>query len=168
MPDALRLLLIIPGAFLLAGSGADFLWRGVREKLPRRVAIALLTISIAGLSYEAYHEYFKVWGAYPGLTFHFDSKLNDYARQINALPRELPKYVVVTGAGELAHGIAVSAEPIMFLTNTYTDRGQKARNVHYLSQNASGTAGYTTDAEHCRQVVSSIREGMVYCLLGDQ
>ena len=157
---------MIPGVFLLAGAGAHYLCGIVQRKVPPRVAALALLVAIAGLAYEPYHTYFERWGKDPGLASHFDIKIVDYARQINALPQELPKYVIATTGGELVNGIPISTQPIMFLTDTYTARGQASRNVHYLAPEGSGTppAG-TTDMEFCQQRAASLPGGAVFCLL---
>ena len=166
IPDALRSLLMIPGVFVLAGAGAHYLCGMVQRKVPPRVATVALLVAIAALAYEPYHTYFERWGKSPELASHFDIKIVDYARQINALPQELPKYVIATTGGELVNGIPISTQPIMFLTDTYTARGQSVRNVHYLAPEGSGMppAG-TTDMEFCQQRAASLPGGAVFCLL---
>ena len=121
---------------------------------------------IACLAYEPYDTYFHRWAADSSLPLHFDSKIFEYARQVNGLPSGFPKYVVDTTGGEMAHGIPVSAQPIMFLTNTYTTMGQTARNVHDITPNELGTLPTgMTDADYCRQVASTLKQGALYCLL---
>ena len=51
----------------------------------------ILAVFIAGLAYEPYDTYFKRWATNPSLPLYFDSKIFDYAAQINALPETFPQ-----------------------------------------------------------------------------
>jgi len=165
IPDALRSLLMIPGVFLLAGAGAYYLCGFIQPKVPTRLSTVALIVAVASLAYEPYHTYFELWAKSPGLASHFDVKIVDYARQINSLSRGLPKYVIATTGGELVNGIPLSTQPIMFLTDSYTARGQLANNVHYIAPAGGTPPAGTTDMEYCQREAAALPGGAVFCLL---
>ena len=53
-------------------------------------------------------------------------------RKLNAMPANVPKYVVVDTGGVLVNGIPMPAQTVMFITDTFTSEGQKAKNIHYV------------------------------------
>jgi 4-amino-4-deoxy-L-arabinose transferase-like glycosyltransferase len=166
VPHALRTLPMISGVFLIAAAGADYLVRAVQSRVPRRAATFLMAAMVATVAVDAYVTYFIRWGGNPNLPLQFGGKISHVARQILEMPGSVPKYVVVTTGGEMVHRIPVSAAPVMFLTDTYTPQQQLQRHVMYITPNDLGTPpSGVSDAEYCRAVAGSIREGAIFCLL---
>jgi hypothetical protein len=66
--------------------------------------------------------------------------------QINRLPRETPKYVVAADP--------MAAQPVMFLTRSYTEKGRQENNIHYVT------------GDSCSQIAVSQPKARVFCLPG--
>ncbi len=72
----------------------------------------------------------------------FTQNYVDIANQINALPAATPKYVIVRAPAILADGIPVSAETVIFLTNTATPETKAAKHITYLTPEQAKTTHY--------------------------
>ena len=53
-------------------------------------------------------------------------------RQLNNLPKNMPKYVIVEAGGTDVRGIPMPAQTIMFITDTFTPEKQKEKNIFYV------------------------------------
>ena len=53
-------------------------------------------------------------------------------RELRNLPKELPKYVVVEAGGFDVRGLPMSAQTVMFITDTFTPEKQKGKNIFYV------------------------------------
>jgi hypothetical protein len=53
---------------------------------------------------------------------------------LELVPKEEIKYVVVNTGGVLVNGIPMSAQPVMFITDTFTLKKQKEKNIYYLTE----------------------------------
>jgi hypothetical protein len=73
-----------------------------------------------------------LWAPNPNTAAAFNADYVAIGRQINALPVEVPKYVVVQANGVPVNSIPMPAETVMFITDTYNQAGQTAKNVHYV------------------------------------
>jgi hypothetical protein len=51
---------------------------------------------------------------------------------LNALPKELPKYVIVKASGVLVRGIPMPAQTVMFITDSFAPEKQKEKNIFYF------------------------------------
>jgi 4-amino-4-deoxy-L-arabinose transferase-like glycosyltransferase len=125
VPHAWRAVLAIPAAFLLAALGAEWL----SERYRWRIVAPVLAVAVA---VEAYRAYFVVWARDPRVAEWFDGSLLNVAARLDALPRELPKYVILDPDPMTVRGLPVAAQTIMFLTDTATRDRQEAKNLHYL------------------------------------
>jgi hypothetical protein len=106
-----------------------------------------------------YHSYFNVWATSDGVTQVFNAAGADIAGRINALPKTAPKHVIVVEPGA-ALGMPPSAQTVMFLTNSYTEKGQEDGNIHYLTRQA----GDKLDGVPFCQQVGATLQGYVFCL----
>ncbi len=64
-----------------------------------------------------------------------DSFAADYAKiadEINALPKETPKYVIVEAGGTSVRGIPMPSQTVMFLTDSFTKTGQNENKIFYF------------------------------------
>jgi 4-amino-4-deoxy-L-arabinose transferase-like glycosyltransferase len=132
MPHALRSILLIPPAIMLAGIGGraayETLKNRVKSFLLRTAAIIFLTL----LVFETYSAYFFSWAKNPNTRDAFSADYVEIGRAILNLPASTPKYVVVEAPGVLVRGIPMPAQTVMFITDTFLPQNQIAKNVHYV------------------------------------
>lgn len=160
MPHALRSILLIPPVFILAGAAAWQAWTYASARLPWRMTAAAAIFLLAGLCYEPYHTYFEVWARSPNLKAEFCTRCAAVAGQINGLPTETAKYVVVAAPGVPVHGIPVDATPVMFLTRSYTEKQREETNIHYIPP----PAGRFNPMTYCLQTRASLPGQYVFCI----
>ena len=132
-PHALRSILMIPPAFLLAGLGCAQCFTLLRASRKAVVpwCTAVLCIGVTALTYV---RYFKVYANDPHVPLYFREGDLRAASAINALPVSLPKYVIVRSPPQdpTVHGFPMAAETTMFLTHSYTEQDRAAAHIHYL------------------------------------
>ena len=124
VPHALRSLLMVPAVCLLAAEGALLLYRWLAPRLPHRLPPLLASAVLLALAGEPYHTYFHLWAANPNVPPAFDSAAVRIAGQIRRLPPGTPTVVI---AGDF-----VEAQPVMYLTRSYTPAQQRAAHIRYL------------------------------------
>ncbi len=137
LPHALRSILMIPPVIMLAAAGGIWLYNKLaamyKEGTKMRMVVkCCVCFFFALLILEAYNSYFIVWAKNPNVYDAFSSNYVEIGREINALPPDAPKYIIVEAGGVLVHGIPMPAETVMFITNTYLPQDQQAKNVHYV------------------------------------
>ncbi len=138
LPHALRAILMIPPVFVFAGFGGiwiyDYLrakWTvaaGSRKTMLRIACYAFLALLVT----HSYRMYFLDWARRPETQGAFSANYVMLGRALNALPKETPKYVLVEAGGTLVNGIPMPTQTTMFITDTYTQEGQRAKNIHYV------------------------------------
>jgi len=138
IPHALRSLLMIPPVFILAGAGAfkmyellinnisGFYYR--HDKLVKNAFILLCALLIT----QIYNYYFVRWGNDPNVEYAFRQNYVDVGEMLNTLPKETMKYIVVEKSDVMVRGIPMPAQTIMFITDTFTLKKQKEKNIHCL------------------------------------
>jgi len=138
IPHALRVIIMIPPVFILAGFGGIWLYEKLltkilnNTKVRKIIILSALYFLLSTLIFEAYYTYFILWGKNNNT---FDAFSGDYvimAKGLNELPKELPKYVVVEAQGIDVRGIPMPAQTLMFITDTFTPEKQKEKNIFYL------------------------------------
>ena len=153
LPHALRAILMLPPAIILAAFGGVWLYEIILTKLPARLAFgnskaggrnstkvrnikiplfAICYLLFALLIFEAYQTYFISWAKNPNTYGAFSADYAELGKKLNQLPQETPKYVVVEAPGVLVRGIPMPAQTVMFITDTYTPENQQVKNIHYL------------------------------------
>jgi len=159
MPNAIRSILMLPAIVMLAAAGGCWLYGYLARKVsPRWLRVAAAGILLA-LGVEAYHSYFNVWAASFDVTQVFNIAGANIADQINALPKTAPKHVIVVEPG--GHiGMPPSAQTVMFLTESYTRKGQEEGNIHYITRQAGDKLD---GVPFCRQAAATL-QGDVFCL----
>lgn len=145
VPHALRSLLMAPPVFILAAIGGQGLYTFLARKVPGRLLIAAATALGLVLCYEPYHTYFERWATDAHVPGSFDARAAEVAEQIGRLPPDVRKYVAVPAADPSI------AQPVMFLTGSYTQQEQARTNIHYVMQ-------------PCREVAASAPQAHVFCL----
>jgi 4-amino-4-deoxy-L-arabinose transferase-like glycosyltransferase len=160
VPHALRALLMIPPVFLLGAVGAMRIHRWFESRIPARTLTFLATGLLLGIAYNGYASYFKEWAINTNVPKAFNAPTVAIAREINALPKETAKYVVVFPAGLLVHGVHMPAQPVMFLTRSYTERQQEERNIRYVvAPSPTDFNGYCAEQQRAKP------DAKVFCLI---
>jgi hypothetical protein len=118
---------------MFAADGAVFLY----EKLKHRLILAhyktafLIIVGLA-ISLEAYIAYFGVWIKSPVTADSFNAGYVAIGREINQLPPEEDKYVVVRRGGVDVRGVPMPAQTVMFITDSFLPQIRKQKHIHYL------------------------------------
>jgi len=140
IPHALRSILMLPALMILAAWGGTWAYDRIQdfarfspnyERL-RKIMKTGVWLILSLLVFEAYATYFVLWGNNKNVPAAFDADYVSVARQINALPAEIPKYVVVDAGGVLVRGIPMPAQTVMFITDTFVEASREAKNIHYV------------------------------------
>jgi len=126
VPHALRSILMLPAAMLLAALGAHRLYEFLAQRAPRRIAAACAAVILALLAYEPYHTYFDLWARDPQMPAAFDGPGTGVARRIRTLPANEDKFVAYPPGADMV------PQPVMFLTASYTVRQQATAHIYYL------------------------------------
>ena len=133
LPHALRAILMIPPVFILAGVGGIWLYKSLAAAIKNQKALNIfIFIFLSLLVFEAYVAYFILWGRNPNVAGAFNENYLAIGRQLNALSKETPKYVIVKASGVLVRGLPMPAQTLMFITDTFTPEKQKEKNIFYL------------------------------------
>ncbi len=134
LPHALRSIMMVPSVFILSAIGGmkiyEFLKNNIKENSLKLATYALLSV----LLLEAYHSYFVAWGENPNVKNAF--AYNDYiiARQLDKLPNETPKFVVVNGADrKIERDYPISLQSVLFITDTFSEEKRREKNIFYLT-----------------------------------
>ncbi len=141
LPHALRAILMIPPIFILAGVGAFWLYEKLiikiqnSKKFVKIILFSTFYIILSLLILEAYTTYFVTWGRNPNVYGAFSADYVQIGREINALPEQTPKYVVVEASGTDVRGIPMPAQTVMFITDTFPLEKRLEKNVHYVLPN---------------------------------
>ncbi|MDP3991499.1 MAG: glycosyltransferase family 39 protein [Candidatus Colwellbacteria bacterium] len=133
MPHALRAILMIPPVFILSAIGGIWIYQFLLEKLKNpqliKIGVTLLLITFAA---EAYYTYFIRWAKNENTAGAFAANYVEIGRELNSLPVDQPKYVIVNAAGFDVRGLPMPTQTVMFLTDTFTPEKQARKNIHYI------------------------------------
>jgi len=134
LPHALRAILMIPPIFIFAGRGGEFVAKKIKEYAPilRKPFFTFSMIFFFLLILNSYQKYFVSWADNENTAGAFSQNYVDIGREINSLPQETSKYVIVESGGVLVKGIPMPAQTIMFLTDTFRLEKQKEKNMFYV------------------------------------
>ncbi|HVT45793.1 MAG TPA: glycosyltransferase family 39 protein [Thermoanaerobaculia bacterium] len=132
LPHALRSILMIPPAFLLAGFGGVRLYRDSQRRIQGRWPAVVACIVLAAVAAHGYYGYFVSWGRSPRIADAFNADYVTLGRHLNRLPVEPPKYVVVRAEGEMVNGLPMPSQTTMFITDTFRPERQQQKRIFYL------------------------------------
>ena len=159
IPHALRAIIMIPPVFILAGIGGAWLWQKIKNQISKikitpnsRAKLAMgqtnqnskflnfiiyipLLIILSLFILEAYNTYFIKWGQNLNVQGAFAADYVQIGRELNNLPKELPKYVIVEAGGTNVRGMPMPTQTVMFITDTFTPEKQRAKNLFYVLPN---------------------------------
>lgn len=167
LPHALRSLLMAPAVFLLAGVGAVGIYDWAKAKEPGyvlRLAFPLLAI---GLAIQPYYLYFESWAKRPEVASAYYAVPEDVADEINRLPDQTPKYVVLLSQANLpVRGIPLMAQPIEYLTGSFTATGRARRQIYYVTEENAASLGIAQaqGKSLCQSVSEGHPEARTFCL----
>jgi len=129
IPHALRVIGVIPVAYIFSGIGAYWLFIKIKPlyKGKKQLIILYLLISILLLTivYAQFNKYFFQWAKTPELKGAFSQnyvKIGDY---LNSLPDNINKYVIVNQSGvEVPYpdGVPVPAQTSIFIERTINNQ----------------------------------------------
>lgn len=144
IPHALRAIIMIPPVFILAGAGGIWLydymirfakgadpestWSHVKEMLIKIFVVLIFIL----LPSEAYYIYSQKWAKDPNTFGAFAQNYVDLGHELNAIPQETPKYIVVRAGGTDVRGIPMSTQTVMFITDSFTPEKQREKNIFYV------------------------------------
>lgn len=133
LPHALRSLLLVPAIFMLAASGTHWAMQALQRKAGDKIATVLLAALVVAALVDGYRTIFISWAKNPNLPVFFGADYVQIGREINTLPDDVPKFVVVAARGMTARGVPVPAQTVMFLTDTFPVEKREKKNLVFIS-----------------------------------
>ena len=131
IPHALRAIIMIPPIFILAGIGGVWFYNKVKNLAVANSKVKILNIFVfiflSLLIFEAYNTYFIKWGRNYNVQGAFSANYVQIGRELNSLPKETPKYVIVEAGGTDVRGIPMPTQTVMFITDTFTPKNKKKK-----------------------------------------
>lgn len=149
IPHALRTIGVIPIAMIFAGQGTwwlfenlihwyrekDFLLKETayqKEKEAYSIVGLVLIIFLIAVGISEYNKYFNQWAKRKEVEDAFLKDFVDLGNEINRLPKNLEKYIIVNAKGVLVDGVPMPAQTVMFITKSYTKKLQREKKIFYL------------------------------------
>ena len=139
LPHALRAILMAPAILIFAGFGGVWFYQKITAILKdsgKKINIFnfLVELFLIILMLQAYYSYFIVWTKNPNVKSAFNTDITEEAQKLNNLPKDTPKYVLIKASGIDIRAVGTPAQTIMFITDTFTLKKQKEKNIHYILQ----------------------------------
>lgn len=155
LPHALRAIGTIPVAIIFAAEGMWWAFERMRgwyaagdvshrsKHLIHRLgktrpaeatvlATIVLLIYLGITGWHQYDKYFNQWANRPETAAHFNQNLVKIGNDLNKIPNNVPKYVIVDLDGVLVDGVPMPAQTVMFVTQSYSEELQKEKNINYI------------------------------------
>jgi 4-amino-4-deoxy-L-arabinose transferase-like glycosyltransferase len=166
LPHSLRAIVIIPAVFLFAAEGLWWFfefskdwWRAhdvherhipfIRHSVHESTLISVVAVTafMIAVGIVEFKTYFYDWARRPEVVGEFNQNYVDVANRLKALPQSRIKYVLVNrDTGVSVNGIPITAQTVMYLTDTYTQEKQKAKNIYYLTPQQYAARQYLPNA----------------------
>jgi len=151
LPHALRTLIVAPVVFIWAGEGLWWIMDKIGDFYHARdtheyrfqygwlresafFAVLAVVVLLVSLTIAEYDKYFNKWGRNLNTAAHFNQNYVKIGEQLNAMSKDIKKYVLVNAGGVLVNDIPMPAQTVMYLTDTYTPEKQKEKNIYYLTE----------------------------------
>jgi 4-amino-4-deoxy-L-arabinose transferase-like glycosyltransferase len=141
LPHALRSLVFAPAVFVLAAWGAVHAYSWAKLKAPRHLLLGATSILLAVLCVQPYNLYFNSWATRPEVATANLAFAENMADAIGRLPNQTEKYVVLCTQALPVRGIPLIAQSIMYLTDSFTSRGQAEHHIYYVTRQNAGSLG---------------------------
>ncbi|MBI3273687.1 MAG: hypothetical protein HYZ69_00940 [Candidatus Colwellbacteria bacterium] len=148
LPHALRSIGMIPPVMIFAGFGAYKVifwiilwtekqkekWRQDVHQLERikKELIFLFFLLLLMIPLQTFRAYFIHWAYIPDTYFAFSTDTLHLGQFLSTLPQKTKKYVIVNRDGVFARGLPVSAQTVMFATNTFREESRMQKNIVYV------------------------------------
>lgn len=133
LPHALRGILMLPPVLALAASGFSYFWQLIVPYLKKPIAAVVLAFLASALTIDVYHTYFVDYARNSAVPVAFTADFLILADQINQLPSDQPKLVVLTADRPGLCAVSICAADLQFLTGTYNQQTQAAKQLQYIS-----------------------------------
>jgi len=135
LPHALRSILAAPPVFILAAIGGLKIYEFLKSKLNKTLLLATCYLLLSLFVFEAYYIYFVAWGQNPNVKPAFAYNDSVIAKYLNSLPKEVPKYVIVSDFNsKIERDNPISLQSILFLTDTFTNERRIKKNIVYVNE----------------------------------
>ncbi len=133
LPHALRSILMIPPVFILSAIGGMEIYEILRSKVSKSLLSVLVYAFLGLLVFESYMVYFA-WSNHPSVRESFSRQDYMLSEQINSLPRDIEKIVVVSGTDRtIERDYPIFLQSILFLTDTFSAEKRLEKNIRYLT-----------------------------------
>ncbi len=139
LPHALRAILMLPPALILAGYGGIWFYQKIRDAARQwpdfpmqKIFGTICLVTLIAIPAETYINYFARWAKNPEVQGAFAADYLKIGRELNSLPRETPKYVIVGAGGTDVRGLPMPTQTTMFITDTFLPEDQKKKNIFYI------------------------------------
>ena len=166
MPHALRSVVFAPAACLIAAWGAWSAFSWVKSRVPSHPVLVGVFVILVVLAVQPYHLYFESWAKRPEVASAHLEFVENMAGAITRLPNGTEKYVVSTTQFLPVRGIPLIAQPIMYLTDSFTARGQAEHHIYYVTSENAVRFGVGEDPqkELCQKVNAAHPYAETFCL----
>lgn len=151
LPHALRAILVVPVVFIFAGEALWWLYDSARKIYQNRdfhevnihrlkfnegsfVINLAIILFLTAVMFSEFDKYFNRWSNNPNVPPAYATNYVSLGNYINELPHSIRKYVVVNAGGVLVRDIPMPAQTVMFITDSWTQEKQKAKNLFYITE----------------------------------
>ena len=134
IPHALRSILMIPAVMILAGFGAYSFFNLISASISPTISRFFVFVVVVVIVIVSYNDYFIRWAKNPEVAGAFNANYIQLGREINALPKDVPKYVIVETGGVSVRNIPMPAQTVMFITDSFREKSRREKNIVYLTE----------------------------------
>ncbi len=139
LPHTLRAIIMIPPIFILASLGGIEIHSWLSKFFTKKILFAVCSLLFIVLIYEAYWNYFISWGKNQNTIGSFNQNYVEIGKEINRIPKEKRKYVIIEAGGTDVRGKPMSAQTVMFITDSFLLEKQKEKNIFYILPSEKNT-----------------------------
>src|SRR3989344_2748902 len=133
LPHALRAILMAPPVIIISSLGGWWLFSRLRGEISPNKLKAAALVMLTLITVEAYASYFMIWAKNPNTADAFSEDYVKLGVELNALPKEIPKFVIVNADGVDVRGMPMPAQTVMFITDTFRNEERANKNIRYLT-----------------------------------
>ena len=121
-PHALRVIGVIPVAYILSGLGAFSAYQYFSSKIKNKKAVKICSLIILlSITFFQYNKYFIKWSLSPETEIGFSSYYVDIGNYLNSLPDSIEKIVIVNFSNTpkpWPNNLPISSQTTMFIEST--------------------------------------------------